>query len=180
MLDTNLLPPEARKALWYEEQRKLVVFFVILMSGIFLAGFALIVPSYASIEAEESGLNDRLRFEEGVTEKLLVNQSVARIIGVKSEISKVRGYFENSGAGSEFLTDFLGRAGGGILVSYLSVAKDGVVTIQGRAATRRDLLAFEKQLRESSLLQDISFPLSSIVRDKDIDFSIQGKLKQPL
>jgi len=177
MLNTNLLPPDAREALWYEEQSKLITFFLFIVGLVFLVGFVFIVPSYASISAQESGLKERLLLEEGVSKRFFVDQSLNQIGSVNAEIKQVHDYFVKSSGASELLTEFLDKAGGGVLLSYLSVREGGLVTIQGRAATRRDLLGFEKQLREGQHLQDISFPLANIVKDRDIDFSLQGKLK---
>ena len=177
MLNTNLLPPHEKEAIFFEEQKRLMVFFLILLGGAFLVGFILVTPSYVLIRAEKSGLSERLGIEEGVSQKLGVKELLARVNSIKTHLALVKNRLSIPGQKSILLAKILQEAGSGVGISVFSVNEDSTVSIQGRAATRRDLLDFEKKLREGALFQDISLPLANIVRDRNIDFSLLGKLR---
>ena len=100
-------------------------------------------------------------------------RSISELVG------SLKGAFQDDAAASS-LIDSLFVAAGSLSLETIIVRPDGMLNISGRAATRRDLLDFEKRLRELNLFQDVLFPLTNIVQQRDIHFSVQARLKAGL
>ena len=61
-------------------------------------------------------------------------------------------------------------------ITALRIRSDGDIALGGRAATREALLNFEETLRSSGRFLGVDFPLSDIVRERNIQFSAHGML----
>lgn len=176
MLTINLLPAEEKKLLVIEEWRRIAQFFGIGIAGVLLAGIAIFLPSYVRLFLHAQDLERALRFEEEASKELKVQETIVRARDVRTVFDSVR-IFLNDGARGSPTLEFFFRDTPGITVLSIGVHKDGVIALTGFAGSRRNLLDFEKMLRDSGRFQELSFPLSNIVRESNIHFSIQGKLK---
>lgn len=177
MLTTNLLTPQEKKAVRLEEARRLVMFF----AGLSAAGLAivssLLLPSYLPLVMQRRGLEESLFLEEQAAERFQVKKTLLSLREVLAEINVLKTQVTAPAKASEILEQFLAPAEGGITIAFLGIKNDGEVMLNGLAATRKDLLQFEKTLRESNKFEDITSPLSNIIRETNINFSIRGKLK---
>ncbi len=177
MLTTNLLPAREKKEIRLEESRRVIILLSGFLVANFIAASLLLFPSYLPLVIERRGLEDSLRLEETAALNLGVKEKIASMQRVVSVVNAVRSYAAESSRPSTLLQSFLENSGQGISISFLSINKNGEFTLIGRAATRRDLLGFEGRLREGKKIEDLSSPLSNIVRETNISFSLQGKLK---
>lgn len=177
MLTINLLPTEEKKIVKLEETRRLILFFAGGLVGVFIIGSALLSPSFLPLYLERSELERSLRLEEEARAALKVDEVFGRIHRFESAISSVRNFTRVSPRASEILEELLAHAGSGIALDNVTVKKGGETVLTGMAQGRRDLLQFEKNLRDSDKFQEISSPLSNIVRETNINFTLQGRLK---
>lgn len=177
MLSTNLLPHEEKRTLWFEETRRMVFLFLVILVFIFLVGVPLLLPSYIPIAIQQNNLRKQLAFEEAASKQLRVGETVVEVQAVRHLLASVRATASEHDRAGKILNQFLEVSGAAVVVQSLSIKQGGAVQITGLARTRRDLLQFESSLRDGGMLQEISLPLSNIIRETDVSFSMQGKLK---
>lgn len=177
MLTINLLPSEEKKFVKLEETRRIILFFMGGLVIMFVIGSVFLSPSFLPLYLERKELERSLRLEEEARAALKVDEVFGRIRRFESAISSVRNFARVSPRASEILEELLAYAGSSILLDNVTVKKGGETILTGRAVARRDLLQFEKNLRDSGKFQEISSPLSNIVRETNINFTLQGKLK---
>ena len=176
MLTINLLPAEEKKLIAIEEWRRISQFFGIGMAGVLLAGIAIFLPSYVRLFLHAQDLERALRFEEEASKELEVQQIIARASEIRTVFDSVR-TFLNDGARGSGIMEFFFDDTPGITVLSIGVHKDGIIALAGFSRSRRNLLDFEKKIRDSGRFQELSFPLSNIVKENNFRFSMQGKLK---
>lgn len=177
MLSTNLLPPQQKNIIWFEEMRRYVRFFAIAAALIFVAASALLSPSYLPIIITTRDFERRFSMEEETARTLQSAETIGEAKQLKRRLQSLKERFSAPPKASPLLSQFLGELPSGIIVSSFALKKDGEVSMRGEAETRRGLLEFEQILRESEKFEAISSPLSNIIRETDINFFIQGKLK---
>ncbi len=178
MLSTNLLPQSEKEQLWYEDVRHTVKFLTTGIVVVFLVGSTLLLPSYLPLYLQKKALQNRFALEEGASKKLKTEEILSQVRLAKTKISTLSTFISNSSRASLLLDQMLSELPPGVSVDQLSITGSGF-TIRGQALTRDNLLQFERNLRESDRFQDISFPFSDIIRQSDINFAVQGKLKAP-
>lgn len=177
MLTANLLPPQEKALVRQEEVRRLILFFATIVTAVFVSGAVLLAPSYLPLLLEKREIERALALERGTSERLGVPAALLKIQKVRSTLSFVRVLTPESKRASVIMARLFEDAGANVTVTTLNVKKTGEIIFTGSAKTRRDLLDFERALRESGRFQEISSPLSNIIREVDVVFTIQGKLK---
>lgn len=177
MLTTNLLPRDEKSSIRSEENFRLVLILVVGFFLAFLVGSLLLLPSYLPFVFARKEFLRQLTVEEELTKQRNVSKIAADANNLKNRLGFLKSYLIKPARGSTLLRDFLGASAGGITISTLSVKKDGFVLIRGEARTRSDLLRLESLLRDSGKFDTISSPLSNIIREINVNFSIEGSLK---
>ena len=177
MLQINLLPPHEKRALQMEETTRIARFLGLVTVVILAFGTAGILPSFISTHIVRRELLRSFEFEE---------QVLKRHSGVQQTVSQAKQTEESLGEIEEYLAapphiwlllERFFTPGKGVTITSFLVRKDGEVALSGRAETRNDLLNFEESLRTSNRFHEIAFPLRNIVRERNIQFTVEGKLK---
>ncbi|MBI2122465.1 MAG: hypothetical protein HYT98_05130 [Candidatus Sungbacteria bacterium] len=179
MLTINLLPSAEKEGVWHEETQRIIRFFTTGILSACALAIVLIFPIYFSLLLEERELERSLNVEEAASRNLNIDAELQKIRTAENRIKLIRDFISTPATASTMLEKFFENTGSGITLISLTVKKQGDVAITGIATTRRNLLRFEKTLRDASMFQDISFPISNIVRETNINFTMQGKLKPP-
>lgn len=178
MLTTNLLPQSEQKEIRFEEIRRVILFFAVGLTIIIGIGIVLLIPSYLLIFVEQQELDRLFATEKNASDRLSIDKTTADIQIANRVFMSLR----NSGTDSSqaaFIFDTIFKKTGTVLsIQRLSVQSSREVEIRGFASTRGDLLAFEESLRRSDIFHSIVSPLSNIIKETDITFSIQGQLRQ--
>lgn len=177
MLNINLLPAKEKKLVRLEESSRIILFLSFLYGAIFLLGILFLLPTFFTIMVAQNNLQETVKLAEEASTKVGVEDIVSRAKTVASGVSSIRSFISEPVRASTLLRQFLKSSGSGIAVEFLSIKKSGSINIRGKATTRRDLLRFEQTLRERSQFQELSSPLSNIIRETNINFSFEGKLK---
>lgn len=159
-----------------EEMRRAILFFSGVAIAIFGVGLALLLPSVLLTGIATAELERSLALEEDNARQGDTIDTVVRMRGAQDALRELRTYTAQAPRTSALLERFLSPGSGISLLSF-AVKGDGQVTMSGHADTRAALLDFEETLRTSQRFYEITFPLSNITRDRDIQFSVQGKLK---
>ncbi|QQG45576.1 MAG: hypothetical protein HYW89_01465 [Candidatus Sungiibacteriota bacterium] len=177
MLTINLLPPEKKRAVRLEEKGRLLRLFALGAAAAFGVGSVLLIPSFLPLYLEQKEVERSLILEEQASRKLGIDITLARIHKMRTSADAIKSFTQTPPRASSFLDFLFGEAGGGIKLEAVTVKKDGLVALVGRSRTRSDLLSYEKRLRDSGRFQEITLRLSDILREENIDFTLQGKLK---
>src|SRR3989338_4342220 len=177
MLTTNLLPLAEKNEIWYEETRRIVRFFATGILAVCVFAVVLFFPSYFFLSLEKQELARSLQIEEEASRMLKIDAELQRIRVAENNIRIIRDFASTPATASALLEKLTTNSGLGITLVSLTIKKQRDVAIIVNAATRRDLLRFEKTLRDANMFQEISFPLSNIVRETNINFTLQRKLK---
>lgn len=177
MLTANLLPPQEKKLLKREMSRRLIKFFAGGITIVLTFGSILILPSFFALYFQERELERSFLFEKEASESLGIPKTIADFRKFDVLLDSLASFAGGASRASDILDEMIKSAGPGVAVTSLTVRKGGEVTMLGVARGRSDLLNFEKNLRDSGRFQNISSPLSNIVRENNINFTLQGTLK---
>ncbi len=176
MLSINLLPRQEKQAVHAEETFRLVLFFTALAILVFAVGLVFLMPSFLSTRLAEQEFARSLALEDETARHQAVREVMAQARGAEEAIAEIRSYAASPSRASLILERFF-ASGGGVAIHSLVIRKQGELALTGYAATRQELLRFEEALRNSDRFHEITFPLSNITRERDIQFTVQGKLK---
>ncbi len=176
MLAINLLPPEEKHAGEKEKIRRTMVFFVMLAVIALLADILALVPSYLFVMAEEHSLQEALRLERASALRSGLDDALRAAQRNEAALDVVRAFAAKTGK-IKPLAERIFSGNPGIAITQFTVKKQGSVAANGVASTREDLLGFESALRDFNRFDSVMIPLSDIIQDKDIHFSVQAQLK---
>ena len=176
MLNINLLPIAERKSIRLEQWRRFLIFFTILASVVLVFGSVLLFPAFLPMFFEQRELQKFLKIEEENYKKLKIDQALTEIKSLKSRLATIKNFVSSPAAASPILEEVMQIAGAGVNIRQVSVSGSGTISISGTAMGRRELLIFEEALKSSPRFEQISSPLSDIIRGA-ASFTIQGHLK---
>ena len=177
MLNTNLLPKEEKRLMWFEEVRRIVVFFTILTTIVFIIGSSLLLPSYFVFFLQQQEFARLVKAEEEASLGLKVSETLLASKKVSSSMAVLKEFLSGPQKATTIFESLLEIITPPLVITGIEVKNTGEATLTGIAAARLELLNFEKRLRDSGLFQEISFPISNIVREANIDFVMRGKIK---
>jgi len=175
VLTSNLLPPKEKEEVRYEEIRLIMLVFAYSTTAVLAMGLIFLFPSFLSLTFEKGEFDRSLKIEEEAALNFEIKDSKSRISAIKAELSLIAGYIPNASRASAIIGDIFADAPAGINIQEIRVGKDGALAVSGVAGTRRDLLNFEKNLRDSGRTQELKAPVP--VKEFEINFNLQGKLK---
>lgn len=176
MLSTNLLPHTEKKMIRVQTATRAVGYFTFLLLVIMAVGFFLLLPSYFYASLARHDAERALLLEEQAYHSQQVSETIRETKKVKDGLNEVRKFLETSSAASTLLAKFF-AAGDGITITSFTLDKTGELTIEGIAATRDQLLGFEKALRTSSNFLEVTFPLGDFVHKRDVKFTARMKVQ---
>lgn len=176
MLNTNLLPHGEKKLIYFEELYRIVLLFASVLTGIFVVGSILLLPSYLPAVLTKRDLERRLALEKKASAQFKVEETISQIAEIEKTLFSIKTYVVRPQQASLLLKKF-SEPITGIYIQNLTVTKDGSIALNGKAATRRDLLAFERKLRESGQFQQVISPPSNIAKESNINFTLEAKIK---
>lgn len=177
MFTINLLPSQEKKLVRLEEARRALRFFAMGLAFIFIVGSALLSPSFLPLFLERRELERSLHLEEEAGRALGVEGTMARTKTLRIAVSSIKAFIRAPSNASAALEGLWSQSRDGITLINVTMKRGGEVVLTGIAQNRKDLLRFEKNLRDSGKFQDISSPLSNIIKENNISFTFQGKLK---
>ncbi|OGZ96771.1 MAG: hypothetical protein A3J10_02430 [Candidatus Sungbacteria bacterium RIFCSPLOWO2_02_FULL_54_10] len=176
MFAVNLLPAYEKKIIRMEEMRRAVVLFGGCALVIFCAGYLMLTPSLLLTRLATAELARSRALEEESARHGMTDEVSGRMRTTHDVLQELHAYTAEPPRASVLLERFI-APGQGIAILSFSIKNEGQAAMTGHAATRADLLRFEERLRASNRFYEITFPLSNITRERDIQFSVQGKIK---
>ncbi len=176
MLTANLLPTEEKKLIKFEEYRLVVRFFGAGVAATLAVGLILLVPSYVFLVAEKKNLKETSAAETAFARKLKLGEVFSNAARAQTLLVDAGAFLGRPSRSSQLVKIFFADVAG-VRVNTLAINAQGSVTLSGFAATRDDLLNFQKRLQDLQMLETVVFPISDIIRSTDINFTMNGKLK---
>lgn len=174
MLTINLLTPDAKRDLRFEEWRRAVAFLGAGAAAILIAGTILLAPSYLYPALQRGELERRLAIERQRADAMRLDGAAGQSRDLKAVVQAIRA--SRPGASARIFKTIVRQENPGIRITTFAIQNRIDATLTGLAQTRGDLLAFEKTLRDSGAFEEIASPLSDIIRDANVSFSMRGKL----
>ena len=142
----------------------------------------MLVPSYLLSAAKERVLSDKLsdlKKSSSVGSDKTLTATIADINGKLGVLAGAQQQFSISGSGIDAI---LAKKTPEITLSQIAFAKNAAganeFSIAGIAADRASLLAFVKSLQSDASFNGVDLPVSSFVKENDIDFSLDFTIQQ--
>ncbi len=179
MFTINLLPVREQKNLAAAEFHRAILFFGFIAMGVLCIVSMLLLPTYFFLVYIANDREETLLFEQRAARELEVSETAQHLRSVSTLVELLRSASQNDAHASSLIDSFFSGAES-VSLETIIIKSDGTLNISGRAATRRDLLDFEKMLRDLNRFQDVIFPLTNIVQQRDIHFSVRAHLKEGL
>lgn len=176
----NLLPSHERQEVARQRAQRLTSAIFMLISGVFVLGTVLLVPSFVvAISSHEAG---KVRLES--TRRLVDRQKDAHAAGdIASTKEKIALILDSDGSVS--VSDTFARVVEIVpdQVSLQSVlwrneGTEAFLDMTGSAETRNALISFGDALRSSGLFAEVVIPIESLAQQNDLNFRLSLTLTQ--
>lgn len=176
MLSINLIPTQEKKNMQLETARRIIILLTGWLIISLLISSILLLPSYFPLLFEYRELKRQSGIEEEASRQLKIRELKSESSRIQKELEYIKSVSARRSKISEIVSPLL-KETEGVVINELIIQKQENIIINGQAATRKDLLDFEKKLRDIGEIRDISTPLSNIIKETNINFTTQGKLK---
>lgn len=177
MRTVNLLPATKQRAMHGEHTRRIVLLLSFLASAFILIALVLSAPTYLATQLKIREAENNLALETKAQQALKISETIARAQEIEKTTKRAAALLAKPpqiDRAFGFIFDIPSER---ININTFSVKQDGSFLISGNAPTRDDLLSFEEALRSSGRFQEISSPLSNIIKKTNLSFTIQGSVK---
>lgn len=174
----NFLPADEKKRLKKEYVMRLGVTVLSGLTVTFLIGGVLLLPAFYLSKARENAYIDQSALTENSSTTDEEDALYDMLQGAQKRIDILAVRDKNIPLKTVFDTILMHRKSGVEITGLFYTKNDTVVilTVDGVADTREDLLAFSRALENDPLFSDSELPVSNLAKDKDISFklTIQG------
>lgn len=171
-LYTNLLAKEDQKEIRLEKATAAILnFFIwVVMSLAVLAVFVIAGRIYLTGELSRTGTNIALQKQVVSQEE---NLQLKKTLGeFNTHLTNLVNLDQHQGQWSEVLISFTRLLPVGVAIdSFTGERETGRVRISGFAKTRESVLRLRQNLLASGDFTDVNFPLSNLVKPKDLSFN---------
>ena len=175
----NLLPQQEKKKILGAYRLRLGVIVLWVVLALFLVAGASLAPSYIRVNSNSSELAAELA-EKKVSTPVGGEQAQAELARIKEEITRLKPAPENDLTASALTTLVLAQKPVGIDISSVAFANVHPVTtmqLSGVAATREDLLVFQRNLKSDPRFTDVKYAQSFIIQKTNITFQLTITIK---
>jgi len=173
VLTLNLLPPEQKGNLNYEIDRRMVQFFGFWFFVIIIIFGALVLPAFFFISLQQPEVERAARIEEEARASVRTTETEGKILGINNLLDIIVTREEKKQNVLPFLKEILSRSPAKVWVAFITyMPAENRATVAGLAATRSELLKFIDLLKASPGIKTVTSPVSNIIQEKDINFSL--------
>jgi hypothetical protein len=175
----NLLPPQEKKKILGAYRLRLGVIFLWMILALLLVAAAALAPSYIRVNNTSKDLVAQLA-EKKLSSPEGGEDAQAELLRIKEEIARLKPSTDNDFTASALTALVLAQKPVGIDVSSVAFANVHPVTsmqLSGVAATREDLLVFQRNLKSNPRLTDVKYAQSFIIQKTNITFQLTITIK---
>ncbi len=179
----NLIPPEYKKGLALEAWRRYAFTFGVYLAAVALIAITLLLPSFFFLRLQIENLQDNLATIQKSDDYKKVFSKQRDVEQINRALAAFVGFDKSSIQASALLEEiFSHMTSTDIVISNTAYARGQApqapsVAITGKAATRDAFRAFTEELGKSMYVKGIVSPISNLLDQKDISFSITLNLK---
>lgn len=179
ILQINLLPESARLEARYAVWQRVTLRLSVLAAGVIVVAAGALLPSYVLLSFQEAEIKQAAAREEqnplrGDAER--VAQAVAE---ANSYIRSLRSALNLEQPVNQMAIAILSQVSHGMRLNHIEFQHASRrFVIAGTAESRNDIIELEKRLSSLSLTEDVISPLTNIVRDTNVSFTMQVIVKQ--
>ncbi|MEK7662255.1 MAG: hypothetical protein AAB355_02025 [Patescibacteria group bacterium] len=175
----NLLPETHRKIIEAEYRSRALLTTLYFIIIFFIIAAALLLPAYflsreklavVSVDSVTVTALAKSQAEEVRREISLLNEKLAILSLEKSTLSV-----------SEIVSLIISARGAGVYIKnmiYESRGNTSKIDVFGTAKTRDALIAFVERVKKEKKFSEVYSPISNLVKEKDIDFTVQIGITQ--
>lgn len=170
----NLLTETTKKEIQKEYQLRVLITALVFASLAALIGAIALFPSYITSQTRKASVEQQLQLQARSNIESEGNAGlVIRTTNTQLDILTEVGEGVPFSAQLQKIVDM--KPEGVALYSFVYRVSDeegGRLQLEGSAATRDALLAFERVLNEDPAIGNVELPVSNLAKDRDIPFSI--------
>ncbi len=168
----NLIPQSAKKSVIREYWLRVLAVWLFLLGTGCLVVASLLLPTYVRVKGE------RLSLEAVVSQNAEVAatyDSSASALTVAMEQAQLLSTAPDAMAFSFYGEQILQYAGNNINIRNINYVRNEdtvAIALEGTATDRQNLAAFRDNLEADSLFADAILPISSLIKDKNLEFNM--------
>ena len=176
----NLIPPEGQKVVAREYILRVGSTMCILFGFVTLILVVAHVPTYVLIGAQVESLKATVEQESSKVDEIgVIEKEMQETEAILAQLKKS----ETTILKSDVIAEIKKRAPNAVTLNAFTVTltgqKSDVIQVQGVANTREALADFTNQLEASSMFASANVPISDLVRDTDLPFTVTLTLETP-
>jgi hypothetical protein len=169
----NLIPPSAKKSIAFEYWKRVITVWFCLFSSALVILSVFLLPTYIALQSQISFLEDKVSsgldrvsdYDITATELITANKQAALLLdnnatNTPSSLVKILNTY----------------AGNGVSINNFQFTKldstPGLV-LAGVASTRQELARFRDEITQDSRFATVNLPISNLIKDKDLIFSME-------
>lgn len=174
----NLLPPEEKKNLIAEEQRKITLILGLVVLIFFVSFILVLVSVNFSMASQLKALNVTLTNKESQSQTSGVQTVDKEVSQANQSLVKLDSFYKQKVSMTAFLEKISGILPQGIYLENISVTPLGTgggifqVVLSGHAASIDNVLALNDKLKADQSFSQISFPPDTWFQKQDFDFNV--------
>lgn len=175
----NLIPKEEKAHIIEEYRRRLLVIFLLLLLFTATAMLFLSLPTYVLFSAKHKTVLDSLEIAKHLSSERRDVETETAVRDLNDRVSVVISSVQKRSV-VDIVSTIVSKKIDGIhiqRISYDERQSSGVVSISGVASSRERALSFVKALEDSQIFSNVNLPVGSLVKEKDLSFSISATLK---
>ena len=170
----NLLEPSVRKALHLTYVLRVLATMLFLVAAAFFIGTVTLLPAYVLSLAKKS---DAELSQASIAETLAKEEKEAPSAEIAALKEKLGILITNSVEGKlfsavEVVTELRPAAITLSEIAYTAKEKGGELRIEGRSATRDELLSYQRELQKVRLFSAVELPISNLAKENNLEFAI--------
>lgn len=179
MIKLNLLPPTEKKYYQIETIRRFVVFLSIGLFVILLLFIGLLIFNYLFISFQLEPTMRQLEIEKATEKARKVEEFEKQIKETNRKITLLTNIKKEAAPISPVLDKLTASSAGknSYLKTFSIDRRTNAIKIEGFSSTRDQVIKIQDNLKNDSSFSDINAPYSNFLKQTNIDFTFDFKLK---
>lgn len=175
----NLLPKEDLHAIGYEKLSRVAVRMHIFTAAVIGVGAVLLLPTYFFLTLQESEVLRQIDIAKQSTEVHRVEQAETAIKAINTQL-RVLSTASSHEPVASYLAAIQAQTTSGVVINQLSFSRaDNSIEVHGTATTREEFLQFLEALRSHALFTNITSPITNILKERKLTFTIDMTARAP-
>jgi len=178
----NLLPIQDKKNIKKEFLRRFIVVLSVCLLLLIVTKIILSLSLFSCLTFLEKNLNEQLISVEHLARLKTIDKLEAETKEVNQLLSVLQNAQEKSHIFSDNVSQILEILPSSVKINSFYFEKNDnkpkpKITLGGEAITRTGLLSFVEKLKSNIRFKEVTLPVSSLLTERDVDFSITIELR---